>query len=152
MTLTELKSPFPYFGGKRKVAAEVWRRFGVVDNYVEPFFGSGAVLLAREGILSTETVNDADGLISNFWRALRADPDAVADHANWPVNETDLHARHAWLVEKKESLQARMEGDADFFDAKVAGWWVWGMSCWIGSGFCSGNGPWKITVKPEQIN
>ena len=42
-----LKSPFPYFGGKRKVADEIWRRFGAVANYVEPFFGSGAVLLAR---------------------------------------------------------------------------------------------------------
>ena len=37
--------PFPWFGGKRKVAAEVWSRFGTVANYVEPFFGSGAVLL-----------------------------------------------------------------------------------------------------------
>jgi len=25
-------APFPYFGGKRRVAAEVWRRFGRVWN------------------------------------------------------------------------------------------------------------------------
>lgn len=31
------KAPFPWFGGKSKVAAEVWRRFGDVTNYVEPF-------------------------------------------------------------------------------------------------------------------
>lgn len=42
-----LRAPFPWFGGKRKVAEEVWRRFGRVENYVEPFFGSGAVLLGR---------------------------------------------------------------------------------------------------------
>lgn len=42
-----LKAPFPYFGGKSKVAPLIWERFGVVSNYVEPFFGSGAVLLAR---------------------------------------------------------------------------------------------------------
>ena len=42
-----IDSPFPYFAGKSRVAAEVWARFGAVDNYVEPFFGSGAVLLAR---------------------------------------------------------------------------------------------------------
>ena len=139
-----LKAPFPYFGGKRKVAAEIWKRFGAVDNYVEPFFGSGAVLLARPEPLSTETVNDADGLLSNFWRALQAAPDAVALYADWPVNENDLHARHAWLVEQKESLQSRLEGDPDFYDAKIAGWWVWGMACWIGSGFCSGKGPWQV--------
>jgi hypothetical protein len=145
MNMTEiLKAPFPYFGGKRKVAAEIWRRFGTVANYVEPFFGSGAVLLARPGEPTTETVNDADGLLANFWRALASNPDEVAHWADWPVNENDLHGRHAWLVGKKDSLQARMEGDPDYFDAKIAGWWVWGAACWIGSGWCSGNGPWQV--------
>jgi len=140
-----LKAPFPYFGGKRRAAALVWERFGVIRNYVEPFFGSGAVLLGRPTPFDgTETVNDRDGLVANFWRALKAEPDAVADHADWPVNENDLHARHAWLVERKDSLQARLEGDPDYHDAKIAGWWVWGMACWIGSGFCSGKGPWQV--------
>jgi site-specific DNA-adenine methylase len=43
----KLKAPFPYFGGKSRIAAEVWRRFGDVKTYVEPFCGSCAVLLAR---------------------------------------------------------------------------------------------------------
>jgi hypothetical protein len=30
-----LKAPFPWFGGKRKVADMVWQRFGDVANYVE---------------------------------------------------------------------------------------------------------------------
>jgi hypothetical protein len=140
-----LKAPFPYFGGKSRAAALVWPRFGVVRNYVEPFMGSAAVLLARpDGWTGTETVNDADGLLCNFWRALKANPAAVAQHADWPVNENDLHARHAWLVGHRDSLQARLEGDPSFYDAKVAGWWVWGTCCWIGSGFCSGNGPWAV--------
>ena len=140
-----LAAPFPYFGGKRRVADLVWAALGDVQNYLEPFFGSGAVLLARPGpVAGLETVNDADAMVSNFWRALQADPDAVAYHADWPVNENDLHARHAWLVGVKDSLQARLEGDPEFHDAKVAGWWAWGMSCWIGSGFCSGDGPWGV--------
>lgn len=145
MSMATLKSPYPYFGGKRKIADLVWQRMGKVDNVVEPFFGSGAFLLARPMDFDcTETVNDADGFISNFWRALKTDPDAVAHDADWPVNENDLHARHAWLVGQKESMQARLEGDPEWFDAKVAGYWVWGMACWIGSGFCSGNGPWQV--------
>jgi hypothetical protein len=139
-----VKAPFQYFGGKRKVAAEIWKRFGSVKNYVEPFFGSGAVLLNRPAPHTLETVNDADGLLSNFWRALKADPDKVAEYADWPVNENDLHARHAWLVGQKEPLQSKLEGDPEFHDAKIAGWWVWGMACWIGSGFCSGDGPWQV--------
>ena len=141
----KLKAPFPYFGGKAAVADVVWRAFGMdVRHYIEPFFGSGAVLLARplpfEGY---ETVNDKDGMVSNFWRALQHDPDGVARYADWPLNENDLHARHYWLVSHKESLQERLEGDPEFYDVKAAGWWVWGMSCWIGGNWCAGGGPWR---------
>jgi DNA adenine methylase len=141
------RSPYPYFGGKAKVAARIWERLGRPRNYVEPFFGSGAVLLGRpdpEWRGAIETVNDANGYIANFWRALQSDPDAVAYYADWPINENDLHARHWWLINRKESLRARLEGDSDYFDAKVAGWWVWGMAAWIGSGFCDGTGRWYV--------
>lgn len=143
--MLDVVAPFPYFGGKRKVAREVWRRFGDVANFVEPFFGSGAVLLGRPASHQghIETVNDKDGYVANFWRAVKVEPDAVAEHADWPVNENDLHARHAWLVGQRESLTARLEGDPEYSDAKVAGWWCWGMCAWIGSGFCSGDGPWQ---------
>ena len=138
-----LDAPFPWFGGKRKVAADVWARFGRVGNYVEPFFGSGAVLLGRPGpIVGNETINDRDGYVANFWRAVQHDPEAVATWADNPVNENDLHARHVWLVGQRDTLQARLDGDPEFYDPKIAGWWVWGISCWIGSGFCSGRGPW----------
>jgi hypothetical protein len=138
-----LDAPFPWFGGKRRVADEVWSRFGAVDNYVEPFFGSGAVLLGRPDVRGNETINDLDGYVANFWRAIKARPDEVAAHADWPVSENDLHARHVWLVKQRDSLRARLEGDPDWCDAKIAGWWVWGISCWIGGGFCSGDtGPW----------
>lgn len=138
--MTPLRAPFPYFGGKRKVADVVWQRLGDVRSYVEPFFGSGAVLLARpdgDGA-RVETVNDIDGFIANFWRAVAADPEAVAHHADWPVNENDLHARHAWLVGQRDALTARLEGDPDYHDARIAGWWCWGACAWIGSGWCSG--------------
>jgi DNA adenine methylase len=138
-----LKAPFPWFGGKSRVAPMVWERFGDVANYVEPFFGSGAVLLGRPTPPRIETVNDLDGFVANFWRAVAADPEGVAHYADWPVNENDMHARHIWLVNERESLQARLDGAHDFYDARIAGWWAWGLCCWIGSGWCSGNGPWQ---------
>ena len=141
-----LSAPFPWFGGKSRVAAEVWAALGDVDSYVEPFFGSGAVLLGRPSWhkAKAENVNDVDAYLANFWRAIQADPDAVAEAADWPVNETDLLARHIWLVNEGRERIARMEADPDFFDAKVAGWWVWGLCSWIGSGWCAGNGPWEV--------
>lgn len=137
-------APFPYFGGKSRVADVVWRAFGDVPNYVEPFAGSLAVLLARphDYTARIETVNDADGLLANFWRATQVAPDEVARWADWPVNEADLHARHLWLLDRKPCLTDRLMGDPDYCDAKVAGWWLWGICQWIGSGWCSGDGPW----------
>lgn len=139
----DLRAPFPWFGGKRRVAGEVWKRFGDVRNYVEPFFGSGAVLLGRPAPFDgVETINDLDGFVCNFWRAVRAAPDAVAEHADRPVNENDLHAVHIRLVQSTDELRSRLEGDHEFYDPQIAGMWVWGVSSWIGGGFCSGRGPW----------
>jgi hypothetical protein len=138
------KPPFPWFGGKSAIADAVWAGIGSdVKNFVEPFFGSGAVLFLRpDGPGQIETVNDADGFVANFWRAMQFDSDAVAEHSDWPVNEADLHARHLWLIGERERLTERLMGDPEFYDAKAAGWWVWGQCCWIGSGWCSGRGPW----------
>lgn len=131
-----MKAPFPWFGGKSRVADQVWLRFGDVPNYVEPFFGSGAVMFARPTMPNIETVNDRDCFIANFFRALQADPEGLARWADYPVNEADLHARHLWLV-NQASFRQRMMSEPDYFDVKIAGWWVWGISCWIGSGWCS---------------
>lgn len=140
-----LVAPFPYFGGKRQVVDVVWSAFGNVTNYVEPFFGSGAVLLGRDTPVRTETINDADGMVANFWRAVKSAPDEVAAFADWPVSELDLTARHAWLVGQRDSITAKLESDPHWFDAKAAGWWCWGACAWIGSGWCSGDGPWQVT-------
>lgn len=137
MSVAPLKAPFPWFGGKSRAASLIWKRFGDVPNYVEPFAGSLAVLLGRPTEPRTETVNDKDCYLANFWRAVQADPEAVARYADWPVNEADLHARHRWLVAQVD-FRERMLRDPDHYDAKIAGWWVWGLSCWIGSGFCQG--------------
>jgi DNA adenine methylase len=32
-----LRAPFPWVGGKSRVAAAVWQRFGDVPRYFEPF-------------------------------------------------------------------------------------------------------------------
>ena len=137
-----LAAPFPWFGGKSGAAQTVWSAFGSVDNYVEPFAGSAAMLLAAPEGKRVETINDADGFVANFWRAIAHDPDAVAHAADWPCNEVDLFARHSWLVRQTATLTERLHADPDWYDAKIAGWWCWGACNWIGSGWCSGTGPW----------
>ena len=130
----------------------VWQRFGKPNTYVEPFCRSAAMLLGSPHWPHTkviETVNDAEGHIVNFWRSVKADPEAVAHYASNPVHESTLHAAHTWLTGMRSVLSARLEGDLDYYDAKVAGWWVWGASCWIGQGWCAGNGAWSTETDDE---
>src|SRR5215469_665837 len=134
-----LTAPFPYFGGKRTIAADVWARLGSPKQYIEPFCGSAAMLLAAPSIASLEVVNDQNGFIANFWRAVKHQPDKVAEWADYPVSHIDLGARHRWLMEARELVAHGLQ-DADWpGDAKVAGWWLWGQCCWIGSGWCNWN-------------
>ena len=146
--MSALKAPFPWFGGKSRVADIVWDRFGNVGNYVEPFFGSGAVLLGRPHEPGTETVNDKDAYLANFWRAIRFQPEETARCADWPVSEADLLARHRWLDAEGAALLGRMKSDPEYCDPKVAGWWVWGLCSWIGSGWCRQRGDGD---QPKQL-
>ena len=140
-----MKPPFPYFGGKARAAPAIWRALGDVGGYVEPFAGSAAVLLARPQFSGrrVETLNDADGWLVNMWRAVRSQPDLVAEHASGPVTEIDYHARLAWLQERRTAeLVSWLEGDPEVCDPKAAGWWLYVVACGIGDPW--GSGPWRV--------
>ena len=149
MTVDYQKTPFPWFGGKAAAAPHVWAALGDVPHYVEPFMGSLAVLLRRPHLTNrpyySETVNDLDGFLVNAWRAIQLHPDETAEWASWPVSEADLCARHLWLLRWKEERQLEhLMGDPEWCDPRAAGYWMWGQSSWIGSGWCSGTGPWVV--------
>lgn len=142
-----IKAPFPWFGGKSKAADVVWGALGDVPHYVEPFAGSLAVLLGRPHEANrpyySETVNDLDGLLCNAWRTIQFAPEETARHASWPVCETDLTARHYALVKwRDEEREAWLAANPSNHDPQMAGWWLWGICSWIGSGWCAGDGPW----------
>ena len=153
VSLRKLTAPFPWFGGKSRAAELIWSRFGAgIGNYVEPFLGSAAVWLNRPvGFDGWAALNDKDANVSNFWRAMQADPEAVAAAADWPVSEADLHARHLWLVTHGRRLAERLMADPDHFDARAAGWWAWGACAWIGGGWCAGDGPWHAQPDDEGV-
>lgn len=142
-----IKSPYPYFGSKSKVIKDVWARFGNIENYIEPFAGSMAVLLGNPfNIPKIETTNDIDQLISNFWRAVQQDAEKVAEYADYPVLEADLHARHRWLISPAaDEFKNQINLDPNFYDPKIAGWWVWGMNASLGITFCKQRG---LNCKP----
>ena len=139
------------FGGKRTIAIDVWERLGSPTQYIEPFCGSAAMLLAAPKTASLEVVCDASGFIANFWRAVKNQPGKVAEWADYPVSHVDLGARHRWLMEAREPLAPLLQ-DADWpGDAKVAGWWLWGQCAWIGSGWCEWSGHNSATTPNGRI-
>ena len=131
-----MNAPFPFFGGKREVTDIIWARLGSPKQYIEPFCGSAAVLLAAPSPASLEVVNDLNGFIANFWRAVKYQPAAVSVEADYPVSHIDLGARHVWLMQQRERIGAEMQDPHWPGDAQVAGWWLWGQCSWIGSGWC----------------
>ena len=137
----QLKAPFPYFGGKSRVAGVVWRALGDPKHYIEPFCGSAAVLLARPPSQPTdarcrnEIIGDLDCYLVNFWRALKADPDGVAGYARHLNSQNDHLARHTYLLDSRIGLREKTKSDPEYYDAKCAGYWVFGISRWIGSGW-----------------
>ena len=129
-----LKAPFPFFGGKSRIAGEVWQRLGSVQNYSEPFCGSCAVLLSNPHPAPVETVNDADSWLSNFWRSVKLKPNEVAEAADYPVSEVDLVARHRWLC-RQPDIAEKLKADPEWCDTKMAGIWLWGQCAWIAEGW-----------------
>ncbi len=105
------KPPFPYFGGKQRIADKIVAAFPAHHHYVEPFCGGLSVLMAKP-VSHMETVNDLDGDLMTFWRVLRDQPaelarvcaltpHARAEHhvARARENLTDLErARRIWVA------------------------------------------------------
>lgn len=96
--MTDLRAPFPWFGGKRRVASLVWERFGNVPNYVEPFAGSPPTLSELlEGASCAPWLSEraarlaaspamveraaAVGLVARLWEPDRALRKAILDGA-----------------------------------------------------------------------
>jgi DNA adenine methylase len=131
-------APFPYFGGKRSVAVPVWERLGKPTQYIEPFCGSAAMLLAAPEPARLEVIGDLNFYIANFWRCIKFQPEETYQWQDYPVSHVDLDARHHWLTdpERTRALQVKLSDPEWPGDAQIAGWWVWGQCCWIGSGWC----------------
>lgn len=129
MKENQLKAPFTYFGGKSIVSSFVWQLLGNdIKRYFEPFAGSLAVLLARKrekGLVYHDIVNDLDCLIINVWKALKYAPEKLAYLCVDPVSHVLLWQRACFIVEHKDYLLKRMLEDDNYYDVKLAAYWLY---------------------------
>ena len=106
------------------------------QTYVEPFAGGAAVLFAKDPA-EREILNDLDGDLVRFWRALREQPEALAD-----LIAATPYSREEWERSRPdpdlEDLEAArrflVEVDQSFGRSRVS---------WI-------VGPWKGRYQPKS--
>lgn len=72
------RTPLTYYGGKQGLARQILPLMPSHRVYLEPFAGGAAMLFAKPRC-ERETLNDLDGQIMRFWRALRDRPLELAD-------------------------------------------------------------------------
>jgi DNA adenine methylase len=87
-----LPVPFPYYGGKARLAPWIVSLLPAHRVYVEPFCGSAAVLFAKPPS-TVEVINDLDGNVVTFFRVLRERPEELVR-----VLELTPYARQEYLT------------------------------------------------------
>lgn len=104
-----------YPGAKWGMAAEIVALMPPHRSYLEPFFGSGAVLFNKPPS-AIETVNDVDGDVVNFFTILREQPEELTRridltpyardvfddaYSNWGTDSIDR--AHRFVIRSKMS-------------------------------------------------
>lgn len=69
--INKIQPPLKWHGGKHYLADRIISLMPNHVHYVEPFFGGGAVLLAKDPDGISEVVNDIYGELTGFWKVLQ---------------------------------------------------------------------------------
>ena len=92
-----------YLGSKWGLADWITGFFLPHHSYLEPFFGSGAVLFNKPRS-DIETVNDLDGRVVSLFEWIRKDPERLAHEIYYTPYSRQVYD-HALATEPEDSLQ-----------------------------------------------
>ena len=106
-----------YPGAKWSLAHWIIDHFPPHHSYLEPFFGSGAVLFTKERS-AIETVNDRDGEVVNLFDWIRKDPDRLAEVIYWTPYARDAYDM-AW--EKRDTETDSFQRAVNFYTRLMMG-------------------------------
>lgn len=103
------KAIFKYPGAKWRLAKKIVSLFPPHHSYLEPFFGSGAVLFTKERS-HIETVNDLDGDIVNLFSWIQHDPEKLAHAIHWTPYSREVYEKaHAAQYTETDSFQRAVD-------------------------------------------
>ena len=104
-----MKAIMKYPGSKWKLAEWIIDFFPEHHSYLEPFFGSGAVLFNKPRS-NIETVNDLDGNVVNLFECIKTDPEKLAYKIYWTP-----YSRKIYEQVFREIPEDRFEAAANFY-------------------------------------
>lgn len=96
-----MNSIIKYPGSKWSIANWIISHFPPHHSYLEPFFGSGAVLFTKKRS-HIETVNDLDQDVVNLFSQIRENTDRLADAIYWTPYARAEYER-AWAAQYSET-------------------------------------------------
>ena len=123
-----------YPGSKWNIAMQLVELIPPHHSYVEPYFGSGAVLF-RKPPSAIETVNDLDGDVVNLFRCIQQDSERLARLVMTTPFSREIYDRQ---FESDNSYASRYQRAAGFL-----------AKCWQGHGFRT-NG-YKVGWKNDVV-
>lgn len=92
-----------YPGSKWSIARWIIDFFPEHHSYLEPFFGSGAVLFNKPRS-HIETVNDLDGNVVNLFEWIKRDPERLAHEIYWTPYARQVY-EDAFAAEPEDSFE-----------------------------------------------
>lgn len=110
--------PLKWHGGKHYLAPKIVALMPLHTHYVEPYFGGGSVLLAKDPNGVSEVVNDLDTRLTNFWRWLQ-DEGTFGQFRDRlqaiPFSEVEFDAACARSDARPLSMMDSLDAAVDFF-------------------------------------
>ena len=119
-----------YPGSKWRTADWIISHMPPHKSYLEPFFGSGAVLFNKIPA-QYETINDIDGRVVQFFRTCREQPDALAEAL----------ALTPWAREEFDAAHDCMPWDSEVERARK-----FAVRCWMSFGSRLEKNGWRSTT------
>jgi DNA adenine methylase len=117
---TTIDPPLKWHGGKHYLAKKIIALMPPHTHYVEPFFGGGSVMLAKDPEGVSEVANDLNGGLSRFWTVMQSEQLFTQFYERMqstPFSEYEFDDAKLWLkvFEERADGLATVDRAAAFF-------------------------------------
>lgn len=124
-----MDSPLKWPGGKHYLADKIISLMPKHIHYVEPYFGGGSVLFAKNPEGVSEVANDINGELTNFWDTLK-DPESFKQfqllcnltpfsEVEWNRAKTSGERTLRFFIRCRQSMAGRMKSFAPLSKTRV---------------------------------